>query len=49
LKLNKLLKTNTERFRIFRRFRLFHAFLGQILGQRYLTLPPQNVALSKLF
>jgi hypothetical protein len=34
LKKRTLLKTCTERFRLFRRFRLLHIFLGQILGQK---------------
>jgi len=34
LKKRKLLKTCTKRFRLFRRFRLLHIFLGQILGQK---------------
>lgn len=36
LKKRKLLKTCTERFRLFRRFRLLHTFLGQFLGQKML-------------
>lgn len=36
LKISKLLNTNTEVFRLFRWFRLFHISLGQFLGQKIL-------------
>jgi len=29
-----LLKTNAERFRMIRKFRLLHVFIGQFLGQK---------------